>query len=670
MPYTYKQRIVGQNPDPDAELLRTRTVNGLSIPRGDGSNDAGTGSGDGVGHTIGGASSTRRHVMAYQPIPTDLPRDAKIIGATQRFRVNGSTSGFVGRLITFWWCLREFAYDIAGATFGVWKAGESWQDFGGRLGSGLDVAANSLYSYTWTSDDHTFVSGGAGNVKYLDVDVTAMLQEANDAGEPLRYLVTSDMSSALNATITFDNPVEVATQAVPHTYLVVNFLDAIQLCRAKADGTIDRANILDDQSGATAQHIYLRSINRGSASPWSNGKTWAFNTRESDRQAIFVDSGRSMPGPVDNSDVVGGTEYLRFPRVYQNATGQATPEGSWTLTFTAADVYTAQFLLASAPAGTAPETLGTLLDATTDEVIQRAGDDALQILADAFSGVIPSGSIIRFDTRADRHGSNGTLLASLDDVEMARATGGDRNTPDTAHARPAATAITQQLFGRDVTAIANSGSVTGVIATVTDGGSWTHVKVADPAQFIPGNWVTLCTALDPDDGGRWEDCYVVAVYPLGGGGSYEGQVRLSTSASSGVPVTSPTEFDAQSLLTSGLPLGTLKAPDQTTLATTASTLSQVMTLSAALTASGAVTVDIFDYVTGTLQTGVAATAAGTTLTLSGSVFPSMNFPEGASVQVSESLSNAPFFLSGQPDISTPLGRKRAYVVVEEWALVA
>jgi hypothetical protein len=667
MAYSFKTRYVGNNPDPDAELLRTRMISGLSIPRGDGSNSAGSGAGDGTTHSVGFSSGVRRHVMAYQPIPTDVPRDAKIVGATQRFRVNGSDSTFVGKVVTFWECLREFAYDIAGATFEVWQSGQNWQDYGGRLGSGQDVAAVQLLDKTWQQSDHDFVAAGAGNVLYIDVDVTDELQDHNDAGEPLRYLITSNAASGTTE-IDFDNPVQVATQTVPHTHLVVFYLDAIQGYRSKADGTIDRANILDDASGAVAQHVNLRSVNRGSASAWSNGKAWFANTRDTDRNCIFVDSGRAMPGPIDNSDVVG-SEYLRFIRTFNNATGQGTPEGSWTLTFTADDECDVTFLLASAPAGSSPETLASALDITTDQVITRSGDDALEILADAFSGTIPAGSVIRFDTRADRHGSAGSLLASLDDVYMARATGVDRNTPDTAHSRPAATAITQQLLGLDTSTIANSGGQTGVIATVSDGGSWTHVKVADPAQFIPGEWVTLCTALDPDDEGRWVDVYVSAVYPIGGGGSYEGQVRLTTDASTPTAVTSPSDFDAQSLLTSGIPLGTLKAPDATTLAVAASTSSQSLTLSAALRASGSVTVEIFDYATGTLQTA-AATAAGTTLTLSGSVFPSMQFPVGASVQIAESLSSAPVFLSGQPEPSATLGRKRAYVVCEEFALVA
>jgi len=201
-----------------------------------------------------------------------------------------------------------------------------------------------------------------------------------------------------------------------------------------------------------------------------------------------------------------------------------------------------------------------------------------------------------------------------------------------------------------------------MVATVTDSGTWTHVKVPYPDAFTADGWATLATydaTGETVSTKRVEQVQIKAVYPRSHG-TYPGQVRLYQTLSN------PGDFSGTSILTSGVWLGYLAAAPGGFLGTQASTASNQLVLDAAVSGIvGGDSVDLWDLTTGTTETRTVASVAGQSIYLTAN--PAYAYPVGSLVvKTPDTVSNVPFYGWGLPPATAPKGRKLGYLSTISW----
>jgi hypothetical protein len=421
--------------------------------------------------------------------------------------------------------------------------------------------------------------------------------------------------------------------------------------------------MLDATSESLNQHLWLGAVAKGSASSYE--KFYIRNEMTSTQPAVTIVSGRATIGSIDNSAVVGSGTFQCI-RVYDYvASTSATPTGVWRFVFTSATLYDVKFT----PDGTTTEsTVVTGKSINSDETIQYSGVNALHVKSQAnggSTGTFAAADVVTFETRADLH-TTAYPKANLDDFYLAPHANNDRTTANSAVKRSAANAFATQLNLNDGRTVANSGDSTAVCCTVTDGGTFTHIKVPDPMIFATDGYATLATYNSlgdpavPGSGERVETVQIKARYDINDA-TYPGQIRLYENLST------PADFDSTSIFTSGLWIGMLEEADQQTLSADASTASPVISLTAALTATSGV-LTLLDIDTGTNEQRTIASVVGSTVTLT--AVPSYAYPRGSLVFfASETASNRPFFCQTTVPAAATKGRKRAYVTSESWAVI-
>lgn len=675
MSYIYRTVNVGQSATPTADLMKVNTIRGLALAKGDPTDTTGTATTTANNaQYIGWFNSTpvcRCEPIAILPhssLVTYVPVNARILSATLKQKLigrlmpSGLVPGSGTNFVQVWAVRRTIDASFTGLTWVNWYTASAWAQYGILFGTGADTDSNYLDRFEVTQADYD-ANPTAANPVLKEIDITSEIQRVIDFTEPLQLAFKAEWAqpTATSSYFLLSQPSGDASN--PHSYIEINYRRPREFYQAASDGTLDQTEMLDATSESLNQHLWLGAVAKGSASSYE--KFYIRNEMTSSQPAVVIVSGRATVGSIDNSGVVGSGR-VQCVRPYDYVAGvSATPTGVWRLVFTSATLYDLKFT----PDGTTTEsTISTGNDITTDETLQYTALNALLIKSAAnggSTGTFAAADVVTFETRGDLH-TTAYPKSNLDDFFLAPHANNDRTTANSAVKRSAANAFAAQLNGNDTRTVANSGGSTAVCCAVTDGSTYTHIKVPDPTKFVADGYATLATynALGdpavPGSGERVETVQIKTVYDIDDA-TYPGQIRLYENLST------PADFGTTAVFTSGIWIGTLSAPDQQTLSADASTASPVISLTAALVATSG-TLTLLDIVTGTNEQRTIASVVGSTVTLT--AVPSYSYPRGSLVFfASETASNRPFFCQTTVPAAATKGRKRAYVTSESWAVV-
>lgn len=675
MSYIYRSVDIGRSATPTADLMKVNTIRGRALAKGDAADTTGTATNTASNNQYVGWIDTTPQVRAepiailpHSSLVTYVPVNARILSATLKLSVIGRfitgaiVPGSGTNFVQVWPVRRAINASLTGLTWVNWFTASAWAQYGIKFGTGADTDSTYLDRFEFTQADYDYNPSSASPI-VKDIDITTEIQRVIDFTEPLQLAFRAEWAkpSTGDSYVLLSQPSGDA--ASPHSYLEINYRRPREFYQAAADGTLDQTEMLDATSESLNQHLWLGAVAKGSASSYE--KFFIRNEMTSTQPAVTIVSGRATIGSIDNSGVVGSGTFQCI-RVYDYvASTSATPTGVWRFVFTSATLYDAKFT----PDGTTTEsTVVTGKSINSDETIQYSGVNALHVKSQAnggSTGTFAAADVVTFETRADLH-TTAYPKANLDDFYLAPHANNDRTTANSAVKRSAANAFATQLNLNDGRTVANSGGSTAVCCTVTDGGTFTHIKVPDPMIFATDGYATLATYNSlgdpavPGSGERVETVQIKARYDINDA-TYPGQIRLYENLST------PSDFDSTSIFTSGLWIGTLEEADQQTLSADASTASPVISLTAALTATSG-TLTLLDIDTGTNEQRTIESVVGSTVTLT--AVPSYAYPRGSLVFfASETASNRPFFCQTTVPAAATKGRKRAYVTSESWAVI-
>jgi hypothetical protein len=675
MSYIYRSVEIGRSATPTADLMKVNTIRGRALAKGDAADTTGTATNTASNNQYVGWIDTTPQVRAepiailpHSSLVTYVPVNARILSATLklsvigRFGWGGVVPGSGTNFVQVWPVRRAVNASFTGLTWVNWFTASPWAEYGIKFGIGADSDSTYLDRFEFTQADYDLNPSAATPI-VKDVDLTTEIQRVIDFTEPLQLAFKAEWAkpSSGSGYVILSQPSGDA--ANPHSYLEINYRRPREFYQAAADGTLDQTEMLDATSESLNQHLWLGAVAKGSASSYE--KFYIRNEMTSTQPAVTIVSGRATIGSIDNSAVVGSGTFQCI-RVYDYvASTSATPTGVWRFVFTSATLYDVKFT----PDGTTTEsTVVTGKSINSDETIQYSSVNALHVKSQAnggSTGTFAAADVVTFETRADLH-TTAYPKANLDDFYLAPHANNDRTTANSAVKRSAANAFATQLNLNDGRTVANSGGSTAVCCTVTDGGTFTHIKVPDPMIFATDGYATLATYNSlgdpavPGSGERVETVQIKARYDINDA-TYPGQIRLYENLST------PADFDSTSIFTSGLWIGMLEEADQQTLSADASTASPVISLTAALTATSGV-LTLLDIDTGTNEQRTIASVVGSTVTLT--AVPSYAYPRGSLVFfASETASNRPFFCQTTVPAAATKGRKRAYVTSESWAVI-
>lgn len=675
MSYIYRSVNIGQSATPTADLMKMNTLRGLALAKGDPT--------DNIAQATNTTNTTQHvgwfnltpvvrcepiSILPHSSLVTYIPPNARILSATLKLKLIGRlmpgsvVPGSGTNFVQVWPVRRVLDASLTGLTWVNWYTASAWAEYGILFGTGADSDSTYLDRFEITQADYD-AAPSAGNPVVKDVDLTTELQRVIDFTEPLQLAFKAEWAqpTATSSYFTLSQPSGDA--ANPHSYIEVAYRRPREFYQAAADGTLDQTEMLDATSESLNQHLWLGAVAKGSASSYE--KFYLRNEMSSSQPAVTIVSGRATIGSIDNSGVVGSGRVLCI-RVYDNVAGvSATPTGVHRLVFTSATLYDHKFT----PDGSTTEsTVSTGNDITTDEVLQYSALNALSIKSVANGGAVgtfAAADVVTFETRGDLHTTTAPK-ANLDDYYLAPHSNSDRESANSAVKRSAANAFACQLNLNDTRVVANSGGSSNVCVTVTDGSTYTHIKVPDPMIFAVDGYATLATYNSLGDPGtpgssqRVATVQIKAVYDINDA-TYPGQIRLYETLST------PSDFGTTAVFTTGIWIGTLSEPDQQTLSADASTASPVISLTAALTATSGV-LTLLDITTGTNEQRTIASVLGSTVTLT--AVPSYSYPRGSLVFfAAETASNRPFYCQTTVPAAATKGRKRAYVTSESWAVI-
>lgn len=675
MSYIYRTVNIGQGATPTADLMLVNTIRGTALVKGDTQDSIAistttTDTTQYCGWILVTAKERCEPVMllAATSLQTYVPRNARVLSATMQLHLkgklfnDGATPGSGTNFVQVWPVRRTLGATLTGLTWVNYFTASTWAEYGVLFGTGADSDSSYLDRFEFTQADYD--AGFSTNI-VKEVVITSEIQRAMDFGDPLALVLRAEWAKPVgnSAYLLLSQPTNDA--ADPHTYLVVNFRRPREFYQAGADGTLDQTEMLDATSESLNQHLWLGAVAKGSSSGYE--KFYLRNEMTTSQPACVIVSGRTAIGSIDNSDVVGDG-CLQCVRGFDYVAGvSATPTGIVRLVFTSATLFDVYFT----PDSTGVEAVVTTgNDITTDETVQYASDDAWffpSTTNGGWTGTFAAADEVVFECRADLHTTT-YPKSNLDDFYLAPHEDNDRTTANSTVKRSAANAFACQLNHNDTRTIANAtGAPTGVIGDVTDGAhSGTHIKVPDPTIFVADGYATLATYNSlgdpavPGSGERVEHVQIKTVYDIDDA-TYPGQIGLYED------LATVSDFDATSVFTSGIWIGTLDAPDQQTLSSDASVASPVISLSAALVATSG-TLTLLDITTGTTEERTIDNVSGTTVVLT--AVPSYAYPRGSLVYfATETASNRPFFCQTVVPAAAAKGRKRAFVTSESWAVV-
>lgn len=618
----------------------------------------------------------------YLYMAAKLPRNAKVLFAnlvaTVRDAVFGSSTvpssvtigGVTGVPFEVWAIRRRLTFNagnFTGQSNVNYFTATPWVERGIKFGIGADTDGTYLDRFVFTQADHDGVVGFAGRVDKR-ASIRAELQRALDEGQDMILAIRSGNakpSSLLDQYVVIADP-RTSSGNAQHTYFEVGYRYAREFYAEGSDGRYDPTKMLDATSEGLAQQIYAGTPARGSIT--SPIKTFVRGEITNQQLAVVVHAGTVRVGSIRHSVV--GSGRCRTVRAYTVAAGQGTISGEWEFAFTSATLYDVYVT----PEGGARTLVASGKSTASDQTITYTSLNMLMLKSSGngnWSGTFASGDKVFVEIAADLH-STTAPLSSLDSFEIMPHGSGDRTTADTLQSRVASRGRTCQLCGSDTRAIANStGPVTGVIAVVTDSGTWTHIKVPDPTIFTAGDLATLAeygAATDDGGAGRVEHVTISAVYDIGHA-TYPGQVRLAET------ITTPTDFDDTSIFTSAVWIGKLDPPTEQHLQEAASTSSDILTLTAdiGITTGVLVILDLTAtdedaaFEERTIRDPATVSLAANQVQLTAN--PSRAWPAGALVYArDDDASNVPFFVRAAPPIDASKGKKLGYVVADAWAL--
>lgn len=676
MAYIYRTINIGQSSTPTADLFAVNTIRGRALAKGDSTDSTAIATNTASNNQyVGWVNVTQRErcepvmLLPYTSISAYVPRNARILSATLKLHNIGRvfTSGVVPgsgtNYIELWPVRRTLGSTLTGLTWVNYTTASPWAEYGVMFGTGADSDSTYLTRFEYTQANYDAAPSATSPVVF-DCAITSEIQRVVDFASPLALVLRArwaDPGASANARVDFSQPSGDASN--PHSYLVVNYRRPREFYMSGGDGLLDQTEMLDAASESLNQHLWLGSVAKSSSSDYE--KFYLRNEITTDQPACVIVSGRTAIGSISNAGVVGSGR-LQCVRGYDYvASTSQTPTGTGRLVFTAATTYDVYFT----PDSTGVEaSVVTGRSINSDETVQYAGVNAWLFKSAAnggWTGTFAAADVVTFDCRGDLHTTT-YPKANLDDYYLAPHADNDRTTANSSKKRKASVAFACQLNHNDSRTIANSGGSTGVIATVTDGGTFTHIKVPDPMIFATDGYATLATysakgdPSNPGSGQRIEHVQIKTIYDINDA-TYPGQIRLYETLST------PTDFTTSSVFTSGVWIGSLTKPDQQTLSAAASVSSAVLSLSAALTATSG-TLTLLDITTGTTEDRTIASVSGTSVTLTAA--PSYAYPAGSLVYFkSETASNVPFFCQAVVPSSATKGRKRAYVTSESWAVV-
>jgi hypothetical protein len=674
MAYSYRTTDIARASTPTADMLRSAGLNFTSVAKGDALDGPGFASLSDNDHFVGWQYSAgwyREEVVQGSVIPARIKRGSRVVGATLHLAIIGSSwpSGTVVADGTNWvdvWAIRRTL--VLGSTIMTtmtptnYTTGTAWDELGIKFGVGNDTDPTYIGRFQWTQGNHDAAPSDTVPV-FKTVSMRAELARILAFDEQFQFALKAEWDKPASGTterrITINVPA--LSAAKPHSYLTLNYRQPLEFYGSTSDFKVDQANLKDFNSAGLDQHLFLGTPSLGAV-----GAVQTFfvrNESDSPQPAVLVLTGRSIMGSVSH-DGVASTLRLRYPRVYDTASGQATPTGRWRLVFTSATLFNALFT----PEGSTVETtVSTGLAKASDQVIQYSSLNALNILSAAWSGTATAADVVAFDTFGDLH-TTAVPLASLDVMRLARHEDGDRTSGETLEPRVASRMRACQLYRHDTAAIANSGGATGVIGNVSGDGAndGTHIKVPDTTIFTADDYATLARYEATDETNvtgtiyRVEHVRIKTVYSMTHA-TYPGQLGLYQT------VATPTDFDSNSIFTTGVWLGKEDVADQGFLSTAASTSSDLITLDTTPSRTTG-TVTLLDPTSGQTQTAVIASyPGGTSLRLTAP--PTYDYPAQSLVYFGdETKSNVDFFMWAEPPATGTRGRKLGYPIALSWAI--
>lgn len=662
--YAYRSTDIGIS-STAGELLNTNTIVGRALAKGDAADTATATSTSSAGQYCGWKLETsidRHYPLMYLDIPSRIKRGSKVISSTLHAHINGSvftgSPGAVvptGNTVELWGIRQALSSSFTGLTSVNYTTGLAWDERLIKFAVGNDTDGTYIDYFTWEQADHDAAPSQTSSV-VKDLDFTREMQRLLNFDEPIRLVWRFRWAVGTGSSyILLDQPIDSTQKTRPHTYISLNYKYPIEIYGTTPGGTFDPANLKDAGSSGIDQHLFLGTPPRGSST--AAQRYFARNELTAAQPAVVFHSGYSQIGSIDQSHVVGSGR-RRYVTVYNTDGSHQTPSGTWRLVFTAATTYDVKFT----PDGSTTESSVTTGKSTgSNESITYNALTALLINSDGWTGTFAAADYVQFETRGDLH-TTAYPLSNLDDVYVAPHAAADRTTAYTTKRRHLSRATTQQLYGPDTSTIANSGGETGVIATVTDGGTFTHIKLPDTSRFTADDYATLATydAADETAGtARVEQVQIKTVYTLADA-TYPGQIRLYEN------VSTPSDFDSNSIFTTGVWLGRLDAPDEGYLAQTASVSSSNIVVSATPTRTSG-TLTLFDPVSGTSETKTISSVLGTTISLTAA--PAYAYPVNSIYFFNdETDSNMPFYVTAEPTSTNPRGRKLGYGSVISFAI--
>jgi hypothetical protein len=677
MAYSARTRTIGQSELPTAELARVNAIVGRSLAKGDAA-DASEATITGTNPMFVGwrfdSAVSRFYPVLYLPLPADIRRNARVIRATLYLMIVGSAwlSDIVPEdtddtSVDVWAIRRTLSSSLTGLTAQNYTTGSAWDEYMIRLGVGSDVDPEPVASFAWTQDDHDANPSTASPLT-KQLEMRAELEWLLATDEPLQLAFTHNWANtgvtstlSTSKTITLQHPL--ADGDGLHTYLRLLYRNPIELYGSTADAKPDQTKLLDVASASYLQHIFAGTPPRGAASAIT--RFFVRNEISSSQRAVVLITARARIGSVKQV-TTGSTGRLRYPRVFDAATGEGTPSGTWR--FTLATATTANITFRPDGSDTFANTNvspHTGVDITTDLTITYATLDALSIPAAAWTGTFAAADVVEFDTVADLHTTERPLTA-LEDFRFAPHAVGVRGTALSTSPRVGSRMRATQLYGHDASVIANTGGETGVIGNVSGDGAndGTHIKVPDTSLFTEDDYATLANYISHDEPEvsptrRLEHCRIKTVYAMDDA-EYPGQLGLYET------IATPNDFDANAIFTTGVWAGTLEAGNQFYLATTASTASNQITLDTEPTRTSG-TMTLLDLATGTKENRVISDVDGAVVTFT--LAPSYAYPAGSAVFFEDETSvYVPWYAWAEPALDAERGRKQGYLSAASWTI--
>jgi hypothetical protein len=659
--YAYRTLILGEAATPAGDLFDVKTIAGKSSASGDGSDAQWLANESGwVGRIENG---NRFHTLFRLDIDPDKIKPTSRLISTDLVLHIDSDRGWAGGTVSgayveIWRVARTLPSGYTGTDWDEYATGQTWDRPGILFGPGSDTDSSYITRFEWTQADQN--TGSATKT----IPLNTAVQEAIDSDEAVQLAFRPTWSNTLGG----DNLIILlppADNAPPHTRLEVRYRFPREFYGANVDGTRNVLDLKDASVADLARAIYVGAPPRGSES--SAVKVYVANETTGAQPAVVVHGGQTQIGSINHTGVSGDWR-LRTVRGYSTTGSTQTPSGTWRIVYDGAnvDIY-------FTPEGSdTEESLAANQSTGSDITVTRNALTALIIPYEGaglnWSGTPAADDEITFATRGDLHSSSAPL-STLDQYYLHPHAAADRASALTTYKRQASHAVTQQLCSWDERTVSNSGGSTAVCVNVSDGGTWTHIKVPDPMRYTVGDYAQLAewgASDETGDNGRVEHVKILARYDIDDA-TYPGQLRIAQAADGTTALTTPADFDGQSVFTTGIWLGRLERPKGAFLAEDASTSSQTVTLDAPLTvATGTVT--ITDLETGDSETRTISSTSGTSVTFTAA--PSTAWPAGSLVSFDDdSTSECPFFVTAAPTSGEARGKKTGYIVNDSWSVV-